>query len=123
MNTSGWGETWVPVTNEVWAQAQRGERITVRYLPEAPSANQPAGRVGYPIGDSAFAWGLFVLVDLAWLAESTLMVVNYVRCQVAAERREDLQIRFWRTARRPTAIEQYAGRIRGYGRFSNPSDW
>jgi hypothetical protein len=112
MNTSGWGEVWIPVTHEVWAAAARGEPIRVAYLPEHPAANQPVGRVGYPIGDSAFSWVLFVLVDLIWLAETCFLVINFQRCLAAVERREEFRGRFWRSQRLPTAIEHYARSVR-----------
>jgi hypothetical protein len=112
MNTSGWGEVWIPVTPEVWAAAARGEPIQVAYLPEHPAANQPVGRVGYPIGDSAFSWALFVLVDLIWIVETCMIVINFQRCLAAVERREEFRGRFWRSQRLPTAIERYARSVR-----------
>jgi hypothetical protein len=98
MNTAGWGEAWVPISNEAWKRiTQRAGQIDVMYLPEAPEANQPIGRVGYPLGDSAFGWAMFAIFDFIWLFETSQLARNYVRALVAAERRERLRIRFWRT--------------------------
>lgn len=107
MNTAGWGEAWIPISEEAWREVGRQRQIMVVYLPESPAANQPIGRVGYPIGDSAFAWALFLLADLAWLFETAGIIRNYLRCQTLAERREERRLRFWRTVRLPTATERY----------------
>jgi hypothetical protein len=104
MNTSGWGETWIPVSDETWQHAQQHKQINVIYLPEHPEANQPIGRVGSPIGDSAFSWGFFLLADLVWLAETIMIAANFLRCQIAAERRIPTRIRFWRTIPVPVSI-------------------
>jgi hypothetical protein len=109
MNTAGWGEPWVPLSPAAWERAHRQNGLVeVVYLPENPAANQPVARAGYPIGDSAFSWSLFLIVDLIWLVETTLMIRNFLRCQTAAERREACRMRFWRTAQLPTAIDRYA---------------
>ncbi|GEM_PF-1945438 len=107
MNTSGWGETWIPVSLETWQHAQQHKQIEVIYLPERPQANQPVGRVGSPIGDSAFSWGFFLLIDLVWVAETIMIAANFLRCQIAAERRQPTRVRFWRTVPVPTAIDKY----------------
>jgi hypothetical protein len=108
MNTSGWGKAWIPISKEAWDEMlDEGGRIPVRYLPENPEANQPVGRVGSPIGDSMLSWALFLFVDIIWAVELTVVVINYLRCQVAAERREGCRLRFWQTVRQPSAIERY----------------
>lgn len=112
MNTSGWGETWIPVSNETWHQAQKQQQIRVLYLPEKPQANQPVGRVGSPIGDSAYSWGLFLIVDLLWIAETVMIARNFLHCQTAAERRVPTRMRFWQTVAVPTAIERYTQIVR-----------
>lgn len=109
MNTAGWGETWVPVNDAAWNEARTTGRIRVAYLPENPQANQPLGRAGSPIGDSAFSWLLFLALDLVWLTESAIMIRNYLRSQTAAERRQISTMRFWRTAESPAAHEQSRG--------------
>jgi hypothetical protein len=110
MNTSGWGETWVPVSESAWQEAQDTGQISVAYLPSYPQANQPLGRVGSPVGDSIFSWLLFLALDLVWLAESLVIIRNYLRSQVAAERRLHSRIRFWHTDALPSAHERYLRR-------------
>ncbi len=108
LGTAGWGETWVPLSEEAARQAASG-RLMVLYLPESPAINQPLGRAGHPIGDSALSWALFLAADLAWAAESLMIVLNFQRCLAAAERREERRLRFWRTAPLPTAVDRYRG--------------
>jgi hypothetical protein len=98
MNTSGWGETWIPISSDVWQRIQQGNRsVEVVYLPEAPEANQPVGRVGYPIGDSVFSWSMFVIFDMIWLFETLQLIRNYARALTNAERRVRTRLRFWRS--------------------------
>lgn len=91
-----WGDLWVPVSTPVWQQALRdGRQIRVLYLPENPWVNQAAGQQGSPLGVSLLTWLFFLGVDLLWLAESWIIVRNYLRCQVAVERRQAERMRFW----------------------------
>lgn len=97
MNALG-GAVWVPISQQVWEHArQQGQHLTVTYLRDNPWINQPDGRIGSPISDSFLAWGLFLVFDLLWVAEALWIMRNYLVCQAAAERREPLQIRFWRS--------------------------
>ncbi|HEU5085827.1 MAG TPA: hypothetical protein VFT99_00230 [Roseiflexaceae bacterium] len=114
MNTSGWGDTWVPISRDAWQRLQdSGDRIEVIYLPDAPQANQPVGRAGYPIGDSAFGWTMFALLDLVWLAETVQLVRNYARALANAERREPIRQRFWRAV---PVVSPYDRALRRLGR-------
>lgn len=95
-----WGSLWVPVGAEVWQAAQRnGRQISVTYLPENPWVNQAAGRQGYPLGDSFLTWLFFLGIDLIWLTETWFIARNYLRCQVAVERRQAERMRFWESRR------------------------
>lgn len=107
MNTAGWGVTWVPVSAEAWAAAEQSGKIPVKYLPEDPRANQPVERLGHPIGDSLFSWIVFLFVDLIWLFETCVMLSNYVRCLVAAERRQPARLRFWKSRQLPSVLERH----------------
>lgn len=113
MRTSGWGDAWVPISETAWQQAQQDNgHILVAYIPEHPEANEPIGRAGNPIGDSAFSWAFFALVDLLWLADSWVMLRNYSRCLQYSERRVPIRMSFWKSVALPTATEQYASQIR-----------
>ncbi len=92
-------ELWTPLTPDAATQARRGGQISVTYLPENPWANQPVGRAGNPVVDSFAFWAMFLLIDLVWLAETLAIARNYLRCLHAAERREIMRFRFWRSAR------------------------
>ncbi|MFO7169285.1 MAG: hypothetical protein DIU80_014770 [Chloroflexota bacterium] len=97
---------WVPISPAAWEQAQRTGSIPVRYLPEDPWTNQPAGRVGHPVADSFCLWGLFLIFDLIWVAESYLIARNFARCLAMVERREPYRTRFWES--RQVADRRYA---------------
>ncbi|MEN9937902.1 MAG: hypothetical protein RLZZ387_4481 [Chloroflexota bacterium] len=97
----GGGGVWVPISQAALADAtQRGE-LRVVYLPEDPWTNQPVGRLGHPVADSFCLWGLFLLFDLVWVAESFVIARNYVRAQAMVERRTPHRARFWESRRIP----------------------
>lgn len=98
-DTIGRRELWTPLTADAAAQAQRDQQIAVTYLRENPWANQPIGRAGDPVVDSFAFWAMFALIDLLWLAETIVIARNYLRCLLAAERREVTRFRFWRSVR------------------------
>ena len=96
MSTSGWGDTWVPISRDAWQRLQdNGGRIEVVYLPDAPQANQPIGRTGYPM----------------WLVESVQLVRNYARALANAERRKPVRQRFWRAVPVASPYDQVLRRM------------
>jgi hypothetical protein len=91
-------DLWTRVTREAWETARRdGDTLRVLYLPEQPWVNQPASIAGNPAFDSFGGWLIFLIFDLFWLFETWLIGRNFLRCQVAAERQQVQQVRFWRT--------------------------
>lgn len=92
-------DLWMPVDSAVGLQARREKTIDVTYLVENPWANQPRGRIGNPVADGFAGWVLFLLVDLAWVGETFLIVRNFLRCLLAAERQQPVRMRFWRSIR------------------------
>ncbi|HWQ14828.1 MAG TPA: hypothetical protein VNL77_18660 [Roseiflexaceae bacterium] len=95
------GRVWAPITEAAWRQTQRDGALRVRYLPEDPWANQPEGRAGHPVADSFCMWGLFVVFDLIWLAESVTILRNFAHCQAMVERRRPHRARFWESRHVP----------------------
>jgi hypothetical protein len=92
--TLGASNLWVPISPEAW-RAARGGTLPVAYLPEDPWTNQPLGRRGHPVADSFCLWGLFLLFDMVWVAESFVIARNFVRAQAMVERRVPSRMRFW----------------------------
>jgi hypothetical protein len=97
----GGGGVWAPISAAAWHEAQREGGLRVRYLPEDPWTNQPVGRVGHPVADSFCMWGLFLVFDMIWLAESIAILRNFARCQAMVERRRPHRIRFWESRHVP----------------------
>lgn len=95
----GGSSLWVPINEAAWSEAQRSGHIRVRYLPEDPWTNQPVGLVGHPVANSICMWGLFLLLDLAWVAETIVIARNFARCQAMVERRQPYRLRFWESRR------------------------
>lgn len=91
----GGASVWAPLTPEAAAEAARTGLVRVRYLPEDPWTNQALGHAGQPVLDSFLMWGVFLLVDLLWLAESAVIARNFARAQALVERRTPQRIRFW----------------------------
>ncbi len=89
-------EPWIPLSDAGFAVAQRSGQLPVRYLPEDPWVNQPVERIGFGIANSFLLWGMFLTIDLIWLAESFVMLRNLARAHEAVERRHALNVRFWR---------------------------
>lgn len=92
-------ELWIPVEPAALPRIEREKRIEVAYLPENPWVNQPINRSGNPVADGVAGWLLFVLLDLVWVGETFLIVRNFLRCTTAAERRQPIRMRFWRSVR------------------------
>lgn len=92
-------ELWMPVDPAIAAHISGEKALDVIYLPGNPWVNQPAGRTGNPVADGIAGWVLFLLIDLVWAGETFLIARNYLRCTLAAERREPVRMRFWRTVR------------------------
>jgi hypothetical protein len=97
----GGGRVWVPLSQEAARQAARTGTLHVRYLPQDPWTNQAIGRTGMPVADSFCLWGLFLAVDLLWLAESLMIARNFARAQTLVERRTPRRLRFWESRRLP----------------------
>ena len=103
--SSGLGTPWIPITKEAWQESQqRNGAIPVRYLADNPHVSQPIGRVGYPVIDSLMHWAVFMLFDLVWLSELFMIVRNFLRSQVAVERRMVQRFRFWEVRRRQSVL-------------------
>lgn len=92
----GQRNVWTPLSRAARDEAlAKGQHIDVAYLPENPWANRLEGQAGNPLAGSVASWAFFVVFDLVWLYESFVLVRNYVRCQVLAERRQPARLRFW----------------------------
>ncbi len=90
---------WIPIDAPTAARAMRSGTVEVRYLPENPWVHRATGRLGSPLADSFFTWGLILLVDVVWVAETLIILRNYAYAQASAERQQVAQFRFWRTIR------------------------
>jgi hypothetical protein len=98
----GRSSLWIPLSDAAWQAAQRrGGLVEVRYLPSDPWTNQPVGRIGNPVADSFCLWGLFLVFDLVWLAETFVIGRNFVHCTAMVERRVPHRARFWESRRVP----------------------
>jgi hypothetical protein len=93
--TLGAGNQWVAISEAAAAEARRSGTLPIAYLPEDPWTNQPLGRQGHPVANSFCLWGLFLLLDLVWIAESIVIARNYVHAQAMVERRTPHRARFW----------------------------
>lgn len=91
----GGASVWVPLTPEAAAEAARSGTLPVRFLPEDPWTNQALGHAGQPVADGLLQWGLFLLIDMLWLAESAVIARNFARAQALVERRTPQRLRFW----------------------------
>jgi hypothetical protein len=107
--TIGRSNLWVPISEAAWAEAARKGAVRVAYLPEDPWTNQPIGRLGHPVADSFCLWGLFLLLDMVWLAESFVIARNFVQAQAMVERRVPHRIRFWESRRVPNRLYDLKG--------------
>lgn len=99
---AGFTARWVPITEQVWEQAQRSGSITVAYLPDNPWANQPVGQE-FLVENSFVTWTVFLIFDLIWLTEMGFIVRNFFAAQTAAERQIPQRFRYWRSVRRRLA--------------------
>jgi hypothetical protein len=97
--TLGTSNQWVPISASAAAEASRTGTLRVAYLPDDPWTNQPLGHQGHPVADSFCLWGLFLLLDLVWIAESFVIARNYVHTQAMVERRTPHRVRFWESRR------------------------
>lgn len=98
--TLGQSSLWTPLSEADWQEAQsRGGRIEVSYLPSDPWTNQPVGRAGHALANSFCLWGLFLVFDLIWLAETFVIARNYIHCTAMVERRIPHRTRFWESRR------------------------
>jgi len=102
----GSSNSWTPITAQTWQQSSQQHRITVTYLPQNPWINQPDGTQSHPVATSLLTWIVFVLFDLLGLAETFVMVRNFLAAQVAVERRRVERFRFWQSRRLPSPYEQ-----------------
>ena len=102
----GQSNIWTPLTREAHDEAlANGKRLDVAYLPENPWANRLSGQAGDPIAGSVASWAFFLTFDLLWLYECFVLLRNYARCQILAERRQPARLRFWEA--RPTTSVPY----------------
>jgi hypothetical protein len=91
-------DLWVSVTPEAYERAkQQSNQLDVLYLADKPWINQPLEVAGSPLMNLVGAWLIFLVIDLLWVVETVVIGRNFLRCQLAAERREQVQLRFWRT--------------------------
>lgn len=96
---------WVRISEAAWQQAKATRQIAVVYLPDNPWANQPISVEGRPVENSLLGWLVFLVIDLVWVAESYVIVRNFLAAQAAVERRTVQHFRFWRTVRRRTVYD------------------
>lgn len=90
-------DLWIPISQRIGQAVQAQRQIQVTYLPHNPWINIPEGRLGRILEDSAAIWVMFLIFDLVWFTETFILLRNFKRCIVAAERRQPVRMRFWRT--------------------------
>lgn len=101
----GRSDLWVKITPAAFQAAHlNGNRIPVTYLADNPWINQVTGSTSSMFYDLFGAWVLFLIIDLVWAGETILIARNFVHCTTAAERREVVRMRFWRTTPEPAHI-------------------